>query len=61
MNASPPLAMLLNSNRVQKCAQDWEDFKNVLQQAAQHIFNKERIIFSDWFDDNYQEIQTSQK
>jgi len=53
--------MLLNSNRVQKCAQDWEDFKNVLQQAAQHIFNKERIIFSDWFDYNYQEIQTSQK
>ena len=39
------------------CTDEWEVFKNLLQQAAKHVFDKKRTTSSDWFNDNDQEIQ----
>ena len=50
------LEQFLNE-KLPECAQNWEDFKNLLQQAAEHIFDKKRRTSYDWFDENDQEIQ----
>ena len=50
------LEQFLNQ-KLPECTEDWENFRNLLQQAAEHIFSKKRISSNDCFDDNDQEIR----
>ena len=68
--AKPPKKLNTNVNRERKeklerflnerlpeCKTDWEDFKLLLQEAADHTFGKKKVVSNDWFDDQDEEIQ----
>ena len=39
------------------CSYEWEDFKALLQEAANHTFDKKKKSPNDWFDENDTKIQ----
>ena len=50
------LELFLNEN-LPDCIEDWDHFKELLQNAARHTFGKKKKISNDWFDDQDAEIQ----
>ena len=68
--AKPPKKLNTNVNRERKeklerflnerlpeCKTDWEDFKLLLQEAADHTFGRKKVVSNDWFDDQDEKIQ----
>ena len=45
------------NERLPECNTDWEDFKLLLQEAADHTFGKKKVVSNDGFDDQDAEIQ----
>ena len=43
--------------KIPDCESSWDDLKEVLQNAADHIFEKKKRKSEDWFDDQEKEIQ----
>ena len=50
------LKLFLNEN-LPNCIEDWDHFKELLQNAARHTFGKKKKISNDWFDDQDADIQ----
>ena len=44
------------NERLPECSEDWEEFKILLREAADHTFGKKKVL-DDWFDDQDEEIQ----
>ena len=45
------------NERLPECKTDWEDFKLLLQEAADHAFGKRKVVSNDSFEDQDEEIQ----
>ena len=48
---------LFLKEKLPSCEESWEDLKEVLQNAAKHVFEKRKKKNADWFDDQDDEIQ----
>ena len=42
--------------KLPRCSDEWEEFKALLQEAAEHIFDK-KMQSSEWFDDQDKQIK----
>ena len=45
------------NERLPECKTDWEDFKLLLQEAADHTFGRKKVVSNDWFHDQDEEIR----
>ena len=43
--------------KLPECSEEWDDFKALLQEAAEHTFGKKKKASSDWFDEQDEEVQ----
>ena len=43
--------------KLAECSEEWDDFKALLQEAAEHTFDKKKKASNDWFDEQDEEIQ----